>query len=45
MPVMDRLAEIMDEAYEANQAGDLETVRGKVREYLALFTKYVDTLK
>ena len=45
MPVMDRLAEIMEEAYEANEAGDHKTVVKKVAEYRKLFEKNVDQLK
>ena len=45
MPVMDRLAQIMDEAYVAIQAGDLEKVRDDVRRYDQLYQKNVDLLK
>ena len=45
MPVMERLAEIMDEAYDANLAADRRKVREKVHEYRALFAKNVDILK
>ena len=42
MPVMERLAQIMDEAYEAN---DRETVLAKVRQYRELYAENVDILK
>ena len=42
MPVMEKLAQIMDEAYEAS---DRETVLAKVREYRALYAQNVDILK
>ena len=45
MPVMDRLAGIMDEAYVAIQGGDLEKVRNDVRRYRKLYAKNVDVLK
>ncbi|MCZ6834825.1 MAG: cytochrome C [Planctomycetota bacterium] len=45
MPVMDRLAEIMDEAYEANQSNQRALVREKVDEYRELYAKNVDRLK
>ncbi len=45
LPVMERLAEIMDEAYIANQAGDREKVREKVKEYRKLYAENIDVLK
>ena len=39
MPVMEKLAQIMDEAYEAS---DRETVLAKVREYRALYAQNVE---
>lgn len=45
MPVMDRLAEIMDEAYAANQQGNRELVASKVREYRELYEANVEILK
>jgi cytochrome c peroxidase len=45
MGVMDRLAELMDEAYEANEAGDHKTVVKKVAEYRKLYEKNVSRLK
>ncbi|MCH7602951.1 MAG: cytochrome C [Planctomycetes bacterium] len=45
MPVMDRLAEIMDEAYEANVTGQRGLVREKVNEYRELYAANVDRLK
>jgi cytochrome c peroxidase len=44
-PVMVRMAEIMDEAYAANVAGDRELVRAKVAEYRELYEENVDVLK
>ena len=45
MPVMERLAEIMDEAYGANQAGDKETVKRKVKEYRRMYQENVEVLR
>ena len=45
MPVMNRLAELMDEAYSANQQGDRALVANKVREYLKLYEANVEILK
>lgn len=45
MPVMERLAEIMDEAYEANLSGQRGLVREKVQEYRELYAGNVDRLK
>ena len=45
MPVMDRLAEIMDEAYEANVIGQRGLVREQVNEYRELYTEKIDRLK
>jgi cytochrome c peroxidase len=44
-PVMDRLAEIMDEASAAIRAGDRATVRNKIEEYRKLYEENVDVLK
>jgi hypothetical protein len=45
MPVMDRLGEIIGEAYEANLAGDRDRVRAKVKAYRKLYAENVDILK
>ena len=45
MPVMERLADIMDEAYEANLAGDRQAVREKVKTYRKMYAENVDILK
>ena len=45
MPVMERLAEIIGHAYEANLAGDRDKVRAKVRAYRKLYAENVDILK
>lgn len=45
MPVMDKMAEIMDAAYAASQAGDQSEVRHKVAEYRAMYNKNSDVLK
>ena len=45
MWVMDRLAEIMDEAYAANVAGNRENVRKKLEEYRKLYSPHVHILK
>ena len=45
MPIMDRLAEIMDEAYAAILADDRQAVRKKVQEYRKLYADNVDILK
>jgi cytochrome c peroxidase len=44
-PVMNRLAEIMDEATAAILAGDRAAVRDKVAEYRKLYAEHVDVLK
>jgi cytochrome c peroxidase len=45
MPVMERLAEIMDEAYAANLGGQRQLVREKVDEYRNLYAKNIDRLR
>ncbi len=45
MPVIERLAEIMDEAYAANLGGQRQLVREKVDEYRDLYAKNIDRLK
>jgi hypothetical protein len=42
---MDRLGEIIGEAYEANLAGDRDRVRAKVKAYRKLYAENVDILK
>ena len=44
-PILERLAEIMDEALAANREGNVEEVRTKVGEYRALYAKNVEVLK
>lgn len=45
MTVMERLAEIMDEAYAANLGGQRQLVREKVDEYRDLYAKNIDRLR
>jgi hypothetical protein len=45
VPVMERLAGIMDEAYMAVQAGDMEKVRDRVKAYRKLYKNNGDVLK
>jgi cytochrome c peroxidase len=45
MPVMDKMAGIMDAAYAASQAGDQREVRRKVVEYRAMYNQNSDVLK
>ncbi|MCH7595851.1 MAG: c-type cytochrome, partial [Planctomycetes bacterium] len=45
MPVLERMADLMDKAYEANKRGDMETVEGKVREYRRLYAANVENLR
>ncbi len=45
MPVMDRLAQIMDEAYTAVQGGDLDKVKSDVLRYRQIYAKNVNVLK
>ena len=45
IPVMDRLAVLMDEAMAANRAGDFALVDAKVSEYRRLYQDNVDYLK
>ena len=44
MPVLDRLSELMFEAYQANEAGDVETVDEKVAEYRRLYAENAQDL-
>lgn len=43
-PVLDRLAELMDEAYTASLTGDLVTADAKVAEYMDLYEKHREDL-
>ncbi|MDA2938093.1 cytochrome C [Acidobacteria bacterium AH-259-A15] len=45
LPAMERLAELMDEAYAANLRGDRATVDAKVAEYRKSYRENVDHLK
>ena len=45
MPVMERLAEIMDEAYAANLGGQRRLVREKIDEYRDLYAKNINRLR
>jgi hypothetical protein len=45
LPVLDRLAELMDEAYVASQRGDTATVDAKVAEYRKLYEENREKLK
>lgn len=44
LPVLDELAGLMDRAYEANEAGDVERVRALVQEYRALYARHAESL-
>ncbi len=44
-PILEKLAEIMDEALAANQAGKVGEVRTRVAAYRALYTENVEVLK
>lgn len=45
LPIMDQLAELMDEAYRANRHGERKNVDRKVMEYRQLYQENVDQLK
>jgi cytochrome c peroxidase len=45
LPVLDRLAELMDDAYRASQRGDSKTVDAKVAEYRRLYEEQKENLK
>jgi len=45
LPVLDRLAELMDEAYTASQRGDVAAVDKKVAEYRKLYEQQKENLK
>ena len=45
LPIMDALAELMDEAYEANQADDEDRVAASVEAYRRLYAANVENLK
>ena len=45
LPTMDALAELMDEAYEANQLGDWDRVVGSVEAYRRLYAANMEDLK
>ncbi len=45
LPVLDRLAELMDEAYIAGQRGDAATVDAKVAEYRRLYEEQKENLR
>ena len=45
LPIMNRLAELMDEAHTANRNGESENVDRKVMEYRQLYEENVDKLK
>jgi len=45
LPVLDQLAELMDQAYAANQAGDRARVDALVADYLRLYQENVEYLK
>ena len=45
IPVMDKMADIMDAAYAASQVGDREVIRERVAEYRAMYKQNVDVLK
>jgi cytochrome c peroxidase len=45
LPVLDQLASLMGEAYEANVAGDRERVDRIVAEYRALYEEHAENLK
>jgi hypothetical protein len=45
LPVLDRLTEIMVEAYEARRRGDLAAVDARVAEYRALYENHAEVLQ
>jgi cytochrome c peroxidase len=45
LPVLDRLTEIMVEAYEARRRGDLAAVDARVAEYRALYEDHAEVLQ
>ena len=45
LPVLDRLADLMDEAYAANQRGDRNAVQARVAEYRALYESNKEHLR
>ncbi len=45
LPVMEKMADVMDEAHAANQSGNFEQVREKVAEYRALYAENKEVLK
>ena len=45
LPVMDALAELMDEAYQANRRGDRAEVEDRVEAYRRLYAANVENLK
>ncbi|MCH9649051.1 MAG: cytochrome C [Deltaproteobacteria bacterium] len=45
LPVLDRLAELMDEAYEANHQGESEMVADRIAEYRRLYQENVEVLR
>ncbi len=45
LPVMEDLAKLMDEAYEASLGGDRDRVGAKVREYRRLYAANVENLR
>jgi cytochrome c peroxidase len=45
LPVLDQLARLMDEAYDANQRADRTQVNAKIAEYRALYESNKDQLK
>lgn len=44
MPILDRLSELMFQAYEANEAGDIDTVDERVADYRRLYTENAEYL-
>lgn len=45
LPVLDRLAELMDEGYAASQRGDMKTADARVAEYRRLYEEQKENLK
>ena len=45
LPVLDQLAELMDQAYEANQRGERGAVKSKIAEYRELYERNKEHLR
>ncbi len=45
LPVLDRMAELMDEAYEANRKGELAGLEERLAEYRRLYQEHLEVLR